>query len=254
MRIRYIVLVTLLLFTTGCTDSKELYSQDNSHEVVYQNNEETAESTTGTDWKESNNNPADNESYKDTEAEDVDTDSSSSDILYYVSNADRLFNEFINNELPAEYTAEDGSTCYCYYRDLRKEGFYIEERIDLDNDGEYELILDDRLTFKYFLDAMSDKIIFLKVNPDNVKEHIVVEYTYFDDLYWIVIEDFMDSTTGKDVYEFYNYCENNMNKEFVLSSFERDNVRAYYYNNQEMDEHEFYKIKNTILNTILDSD
>lgn len=237
MRKKYFVLFTMLLAITGCSEHKDNYTPGNNNgETVSQvvSEENIASFDTYKEDSKINSDEVTNN--------EVDKDSTTLDTVYYVSDADRIFNKFINNELPAEYMIEDGSTCYCYYRDLQQNGCYIAERRDLDADGEYELVLAENLELKYFLDARDEKVFFIAITPDD--EHFNTGYAYYEDEFWIVTSDYAKEEYRND---FYSYsADGEVSNSFYLIDVLVNGEEKCYHNNQEISIGEFDRIRDSI--------
>ena len=101
-----------------------------------------------------------------------------------------LFNAFLNGEIPAYY-AEGEVNVLCdksfYFEDLEKalELCEVGDRVDLDNDGEEELIIKDMLGGMY-LDIRDEKVYVL---TENYGWCGVFWYTNFDGKTYIVHSD-----------------------------------------------------------------
>lgn len=246
-RIKCIFVVLFLVTITAC-DIKTDVHEPTSEEDVYDDNLINDPVDKEGKWQDFTDKDVQvPDSIDNVNDEDNMTGSfSSSDVMCYISDTDRLFNEFINNKIPAEYNTEDGSTCYCYYKNLQEEGdgCYIAEKRDLDGDGEYELLLAESLDFRYFLDARNGKIYFLGVNPNSKDEHFSVGYAYFEDEYWIVASNFYAEEYRID---FYGYdADGEVSREFSLVKIWKDNVEKSYYNDREISKSEYDEIWDSI--------
>ncbi len=238
MRKKYFVFFTILLVITGCTEYKDDYSlgNNNGKNISQVASEENIASFDI--YKEDSKINSD-----EVTKNEVSKDSSALDTMYYTRDADKIFNRFISNELPAEYMIEDGSTSYCYYSDLQQNGCYIVERRDIDNDGEYELLLAEQgWSLEFFLDARDEKVFFLAVTPAD--EHFNTGYAYYMDEFWIVTSDYTKEEYRND---FYSYgADGEVSNSFYLIDVSVNGVEKCYYNNQEINMRKFDEIRDSI--------
>lgn len=121
-----------------------------------------------------------------------------------------LLDAFVNNEIPAEangastYSGEDQSEFYL--KDLPNaenadewEAFSVGDRMDLDNDGEDELILNGPYGGMY-IDAADGKVSVLAAGEGTAS---VLMYAKYEDAVWVVHADTMHE--GREIYHLDRY-------------------------------------------------
>ncbi|MCR5107893.1 MAG: hypothetical protein K6B28_06985 [Lachnospiraceae bacterium] len=139
-----------------------------------------------------------------------------------VSEADKLLDAFINNEIPASYESGDEEffisdlMAYNQYEEI----FSVGERLDLDNDGENEQIINN-LYGGIYIDASNGSLKEFTGGYDSASQ---ISYTEYDDAVWIVHSD--DTHQGREVYELTRY----EGADNIVDSFE---LRADYWNNYD---------------------
>lgn len=116
-------------------------------------------------------------------------------------NADELLDSFINGEIMAYYVEVDSPF---YITDLPNDPedftcYSVGDRVDLDNDGENELIMKGPYGGKY-LDARDGQVYVLDEGGGTAD---LISYTEFDDQTWIVHADVMHG--GRSLYDFTRY-------------------------------------------------
>lgn len=127
---------------------------------------------------------------------------------------EKLLDDFVYNELPAY----DGLGDEFYLRDLqdKKKGpvYAVGPRLDLDNDGENELILIGGSYGGMILDVWNGKITVL---DEGKGENDILGYGYYEDS-WVVCHKDM-SQPGKDIYIFYLYKDaDKVSRKFRLTA------------------------------------
>lgn len=131
-----------------------------------------------------------------------------------VSDAERLLDAFLAGEIPAIY--DSGEEFMFDQLPFEEEEWYsysVGERIDLDNDGENEQILDGPYGGVY-LDARDGKVYVLAEGNGTAS---VMFYTYYDNATWIVHCDTMH--VGRQIYCLTRYDgEGNIADEFRLEA------------------------------------
>lgn len=128
---------------------------------------------------------------------------------------EELLDAFIADEIPAYYDDGTGTirqSDFPYNEDDFC-SYTVGERIDLDNDGEVEQIMDGPYGGIYF-DARDGKVYILAEGWGTTG---LLSYTQYDDAVWIVHSDVMH--TGRKIYWLTKYDgEGNVVDEFTLSA------------------------------------
>lgn len=117
-------------------------------------------------------------------------------------NTEELMNEFLNGNIMAYYTDVNRSPFYITDLPMDEEDFFcysVGDRVDLDNDGELELILDGPYGGIY-LDAREGAVYVLDEGLGTAE---FLSYTNFDEQTWIVHSDTTHS--GRYLYYFTRY-------------------------------------------------
>ena len=115
-----------------------------------------------------------------------------------------LFEAFVNGEMPAYYENENREPFYMSDLPNDPNDFTycsVGERVDLDNDGEEELIINGAYGGIY-LDARNGKIYVL---DEGAGTAWVLSYTEYDGKTWIVHSDVLHG--GREIYHFTLYDE-----------------------------------------------
>lgn len=130
--------------------------------------------------------------------------------------SDELLDAFLAGEIPAFYGDAEESSINFDQLPVDEEdwiSYSVGERIDLDNDGENELILDGPYGGMY-LDARAGKVYVLAAGEGTAR---VLSYTDYDDAVWIVHRD--TSHMGRQTYWLTKYDgEGRMADEFRLAA------------------------------------
>lgn len=132
-------------------------------------------------------------------------------------NNEELLDAFLADEIPAYYYV-DGTTDTVMRSDFpyNEEDFYsysVGERIDLDNDGEREQIMNGPNGGVYF-DARDGKVYILAEGEGTAG---MLSYTHYDDAVWIVHSDVMHG--GRQMYWLTKYDgDGNVVDEFTLGA------------------------------------
>lgn len=119
-------------------------------------------------------------------------------------NADELLNLFIDGKVAAYYDAEDANSFYMTDLPSDPDDFTycsVGDRVDLDNDGENELIINGAYGGIY-LDARDGKVYVL---DEGMGTAGAITYTMFDGQTWIVHCD--TTHAGRRMYHFTLYDE-----------------------------------------------
>ena len=144
---------------------------------------------------------------------------------YEDSQIDIFFEDFISGKIPA---IRINSQERFYITELNMnpdewDSFRIGERIDLDNDGEKELIMDGPYGGIY-LDVNNEHVIAFAEGEGSAFE---LSYVYYDDAYWIVKSD--TTHAGRQMYSFTKYS----GADCIVDSFE---LSAEYWEQDAYDE------------------
>lgn len=132
-------------------------------------------------------------------------------------NSEELLDAFLADEIPAYYYA-DGATGTVMRSDFpyNEEDFYsytVGKRIDLDNDGEREQLMDGPYGGAYF-DARDGKVYILAEGWGTAG---LLSYTHYDNAVWIVHSDVMHA--GRQIYWLTKYDgDGKVADEFKLSA------------------------------------
>lgn len=163
--------------------------------------------------------------------------------------ADDLLDQFIAGEVMAYYVDDDRKPFYM--TDLPSDPYdftycTVGERLDLDNDGEKEQIIDGAYGGIY-LDARDGKVYVLDEGDGTA---FAISHTSFDDKVWIVHSDTMHG--GRRMYWFtcYDGGENvvdefTLKEEFWDDPTEQDAV--YSYRDEEITKEEYEKLRMKML-------
>ncbi|MBE5961237.1 MAG: hypothetical protein E7256_07600 [Lachnospiraceae bacterium] len=103
------------------------------------------------------------------------------------------------------------------------DSFSIGEKVDLDNDGENELVINGPYG-GMFLDVLNEQIVVFAEGEGTAME---LSYVYYDMAYWIVISD--TTHAGRQMYTFTKYS----GSDNVVDTFE---LNAEYWEQDEYDE------------------
>ena len=165
MRIRNIVVLTFCLYAlSGCGISKN--HEDTLPDVeVHETNVEAQEINIEEDVQETNE----------------------EDVIVAVSSPDELLDAFLASEIPAFYDSEESVIIYDQlpHDENDWECCSVGERIDLDNDGENEQIVNGPYGGFYF-DARDGKVYVLATGEGTSG---VLSYADYDNATWIVHSD-----------------------------------------------------------------
>ena len=166
-----------------------------------------------------------------------------------------LFEKFINGVIDAEilYPSETDVEKSISISDLNVNHpdwtfmeYSVGDRLDLDNDGENELIIDGPYGGMY-LDAIDGKLYVFAQATGNAGG---LDYTFYDNAYWIVYKD--TTHAGRLFYQLYRYEGGDNLKESIILSGEKyseDEPGNYSFNGQSITEEEFLKIKEAVFNS-----
>ena len=160
-----------------------------------------------------------------------------------------LLNQFVAGEIMAYYVNDEREPFYM--TDLPSDPYdftycSVGERLDLDNDGEKEQIIDGAYGGIY-LDVRDGKVYVLDKGDGTAS---VISYTYFDGKTWIVHRD--TTHGGRKMYWFTCYAGGeNVVDEFTLKEefwddSEKENV-VYSYRDEEITKEEYEKLRMKML-------
>ena len=163
--------------------------------------------------------------------------------------ADELLDQFIDGEIMAYYVNGDRNPFYMTDLPSDPEDFTycsVGERLDLDNDGENEQIIDGAYGGIY-LDARDGKVYVLDEGDGTA---FVMSYTNFDDKTWIVHSD--TTHGGRRMYWFTCYDGGeNVVDEFLLAEEYWDDPTGqdavYSYRDEEITKEEYEKLRMKML-------
>ena len=149
------------------------------------------------------------------------------------SSTEKVLDAFINNEIPLS-----GEKAL-YFKDMiQEEGTELGERIDLDNDGENELIITN-IYGGYYLDVRDDKVW---IFAQGLGTAGIIHYIEYDGAIWIYYSD--TSHVGRQTYEFEKYeGGDNLVDSFCLNHEYWDDVNhVYTYRGQEISKEEYERV------------
>lgn len=233
LNIRYIAMLLLCIFMlSGCGASQnsedvlsDIESQETDKSGADATDEDSVSELTG---DMSTMEALGEESTQEvTGEEDTNEESAGEEVAYDDYSLDELLDAFLASEIPAFYDDEDERIIM--YDQLPHDPedftcFSVGERIDLDNDGENELIVDGPYGGIYF-DARGGKVYVLAQGEGTAG---VLFYTNYDNATWIVHCD--TSHAGRQMYWLTRYDgEGNIADEIQLSA-------EYWNSPQEYDE------------------
>lgn len=146
--------------------------------------------------------------------------------------SEELLDAFLAGEIPAGYGDGAGSITIFDLMPVDEEDdfryYSVGERIDLDNDGENEQIVNGPYGGKYF-DARDGKVYVLAEGEGTAGE---LFYTYYDDAVWIVHSD--TTHAGRQMYWLTRYDgEGNIVDEFQFSAEYWDSPDSRYDENSD---------------------
>ena len=233
-RIKYLLLVSLLACTIGC-------QKNNTIVVPVDNNDKNTEEEIVEEIVED---IADDIEVVDTEKEEQDEFVSA----FEVGSPEYLFEQFLIGEIDAEilYSTDTDEKTKINVSNLNMDpeewsfdSFSVGEQLDLDNDGENELILDGPYGGMY-LDAIDGNLYVFARALGNAG---TLDYTYYDGAYWIVIKD--TTHAGRLYYALYKYegGDNLVDSMLLLGEFKSENDKNFTFNEEQITEEEFYKKK-----------
>ena len=120
-----------------------------------------------------------------------------------IDRTDKMFTDFMKGKESAEYTDYDGKLYYYNYSEMKNDEeewtrYYASDTLDIDNDGQYELVLEGPYG-GMFLDARDSKIYVLDMGSGTGDQ---IRYTYYKNKYWVVHTYF---SALEEAYRFYSY-------------------------------------------------
>ncbi|MBR6383461.1 MAG: hypothetical protein IKS56_05695 [Lachnospiraceae bacterium] len=186
------------------------------------------------------------------DVETTDTEEEKNEFVsaFEVGSPEYLFEQFLMGEIDAEilYPIEaDEKAINVSQLNMNPEewsfdSFSVGEQLDLDNDGENELILDGPYGGMY-LDAIDGKLYVFAKALGNAG---ALDYTFYDGAYWIVIKD--TTHGGRLYYLLYKYegGDNLTDSMSLLGNWYSEDEKEFTFNDEPISEEEFYKIKDEI--------
>lgn len=185
-----------------------------------------------------------------------DTPSETSENPYEPGTPEYVFEQFLNGEIDAEPLKSSPiveSEKSINFNDLKGDDeewsfelFSAGEQIDLDNDGENELILNGPYGGMY-LDVIDGNLYVFAAASGNAG---ALSYIYFDDAVWIVISD---TTHSRGLYySFYKFEGGDKVVDTMTLTAEKyyeDDAGDYHFNDEYITEEEYNKIHEEIFGT-----
>ena len=188
--------------------------------------------------------------------EDVPSETSVRDNPYEPGSAEYIFEQFLNGEINAEPLKSSPiveSEKSINFNDLKGDDedwsfelFSAGEQIDLDNDGENELILNGPYGGMY-LDVIDGSLYVFAAASGNAG---ALSYVYYDDAVWIVISDTTHS--GRLYYSFYKFEGGDKVVDTMTLTAEKyyeEDAGDYHFNDKYITEEEYNKIHEEIFGT-----
>ena len=162
-----------------------------------------------------------------------------------------LFEQFLSGEIDAEilYPIETDEKTKINVSKLNMnqeewsfDSFSVGEQLDLDNDGENELILDGPYGGMY-LDAIDGNLYVFAKAFGNAG---ALDYTFYDGAYWIVIKD--TTHGGRLYYLLYKYegGDNLVDEMSLLGTWYSEDEKEFTFNDEQITEEEFNKIQDEL--------
>ena len=231
-RIKFLIIAGILACTFGCRDHDvTMVPIDNSNNVSIINDNTDNVST-------EDNNVFD---------EDIIDNSDEKQSIYDEGSPEYLFEQFINGEIDAEilYPTETDREIKLNFSDLNInhkdwtfESYSAGEQIDLDNDGENELIINGPYGGMY-LDAIDGKLYVFAQAQGNAGS---LDYTYYDGAYWIVIKDVTHG--GRLYYDLYKYQggDNLVDSMSLKGEWRSEDDKEFIFNEETITEDDFNRI------------
>ena len=247
-----ILTLNLMISLVACGDKSSTISSNDSESTIPQ--QELTSTSDQTNEQETAEQPI--EIVSESEPE-VPAEIETSDSTIPVSNADEatadeLLDLFINGTIDAVDSADLTSSFYITDLDMDSEewdSYSIGERVDLDNDGENELIICGPYGGIY-LDARNNKVYEFATGEGN---SLVLSYVFYNGSTWIMYSNRMH--TGYEAYHMEKYegadnlvAEMNFNEELV----DEDNVEGkekYTLNGTEISYDEYFELCSKIFAT-----
>lgn len=163
------------------------------------------------------------------------------------SSADTLIEAFLAGEIPANYIAGEGAAFYITDLSMDEEdalSYSVGDRVDLDNDGEKELIINGAYGGIY-LDAREDTVYVLAQGEGTSS---TLRYIPYEEKNWIVHSD--ATHAGRIMYDFTLYDGNgqivdsfNLDKEFWNHPDDPDGPETVYsYRGQQISKAEYEEL------------
>ena len=211
--------------------------------IEKENVKETKIENESEEWETAKKTNVDKEDTKETSIEELRIENSKTD-------TDEILNQFIQGEIPANGNGMYHKDIF-YITDLPIdvedfESYHIGDFIDLDNDGENELILEGPYGGMY-LDVKGGCVnIFTKGDGTALR----LGYVKYENAMWIVYSDTMHSGRENYILEKYNGAENKVD-EFALSAeyYESDSYdenSTFLFRDQMISMEEYEELKNQI--------
>ncbi len=169
----------------------------------------------------------------------------------YETPANKLFNKFLSGEINAEGNGlmDSFNISELDMSGESWESYSIGDRLDLDNDGEDELILSGPYGGMY-LDASGDKVKVFEMGDGTASN---LSYTYSDNAVWVVHSDTMHA--GRKVYRLDKY----MGADKIVESatlaiyYSADSgydTKTYYYNDEEISDKKYTELYQKFFGTV----
>lgn len=158
-----------------------------------------------------------------------------------ILDVDAILDDFIANKIPAT-VKETGDTFYINDFLDPEYDIAVGDRLDLDNDGENELIITDYCGGTYY--DVKDGQVWLFAQGEGTAE--MINHIEYDGAVWIVVSDTMHQ--GRVMYNFYKYegADNIVDSFNLYDEFWDEKEHTYTYRDEIISEAEYNKIYNEI--------
>lgn len=234
-RLKYFLLISSLACTIGCQKQNPVMVP-----IEGSNDEVIAEDITEDNIKNENVTDSDTENQEETVSE------------FEEGTPEYLFDKFLKGEIDAKPLPSLDRKESVNIADLNVDpiewsfdSYSVGEQLDLDNDGENELILDGPYGGMY-LDAIDGNLYIFVEALGNAG---ALSYTFYENAYWIVISD--TTHANRLDYTLYKYEGGEKIVDIMELYFEKtgENEGTFTFNGNPVSEEELLKIKNEIFSS-----
>ena len=165
-----------------------------------------------------------------------------------------LFEKFLNGEIDAKPLPGSDRTKSVNVADLNMnpeewsfDSFSEGERLDLDNDGENELILNGPYGGMYLDEIDGDLYVFAEATGNAG----ALSYTYYENAYWVVHSDTTHAGRLGYILDKYEGGDNLVESMKLLGEkYNEGEEGTYSFNGQAVSEEEFFTLRDEIFNSV----